>query len=207
MLIEGRFPVAAPPQALMRHLFDARLMASCLPGCETLEALDEDRYRAVVVVALAGVQARFDLLAEVTRREELAVWAVTRGEEGGQASTLQAETQVTLEPAGEGTLVSYRSEVSVTGRLGRFALGMMKKKAQSMGDEFALNLRERLHALEVPEAAPMAGPNPAAAVSEAATLTSEAEPAAVPAPPSTPAPSPAPRPGWWARLKAWLFGR
>ena len=207
MLIEGRFPVAAPPQALMRHLFDARLMASCLPGCETLEALDEDRYRAVVVVALAGVQARFDLLAEVTRREELAVWAVTRGEEGGQASTLQAETQVTLEPADEGTLVSYRSEVSVTGRLGRFALGMMKKKAQSMGDEFALNLRERLHALEVPEAAPMAGPNPAAAVSEAATLTSEAEPAAVPAPPSTPAPSPAPRPGWWARLKAWLFGR
>lgn len=176
MLIEGRFPVAAPPQALMRHLFDARLMASCLPGCETLEALDEDRYRAVVVVALAGVQARFDLLAEVTRREELAIWAVTRGEEGGQASTLQAETQVTLEHAPEGSLVNYRSEVSVTGRLGRFALGMMKKKAQSMGDEFALNLRERLQALEGTAADGLVVPGPEASANGPAAVPEPASP-------------------------------
>jgi carbon monoxide dehydrogenase subunit G len=232
MLIEGRFPVAAPPQALMRHLFDARLMASCLPGCEMLEALDDDRYRAVVVVGLAGIQARFDLLAEVTRREELAIWAVTRGEEGGQASTLQAETQVTLEASPEGSLVNYRSEVSVTGRLGRFALGMMKKKAQSMGDEFALNLRERLQALEgaadavgtaaATDAAPLPSPAPASMAAAAAEPVERAPASptvitAVPATPptsETPSPSaapavapPLPRPGWWARLWARLFGR
>ena len=56
-------------------------------------------------------------------------------------------SQVTLEPTADGTLVRYRSDVSVTGRLGRFALGMMKKKAQNLGDEFAGNLRARLQAL------------------------------------------------------------
>lgn len=147
MLIEGRFPVAAAPQALMRHLFDARLMASCLPGCESLEAIDEDRYRTVVVIAMAGIKARFDLLVEITGRDENSVRAVTRGEEGGQASKLQAESLVTLAAAEQGTLVSYRSEVSVTGRLGRFALGMMKKKAQNMGEEFAANLRATLEGL------------------------------------------------------------
>ena len=147
MLIEGQFPVAAAPQALMRHLFDARLMASCLPGCETLEAIDDDRYRTVVVVAMAGIKARFDLLVQITGRDECNVWATTRGDEGGQASRLQADSQVTLAPSSDGTLVTYRSEVSVTGRLGRFALGMMKKKAQNLGDEFAGNLRARLQAL------------------------------------------------------------
>jgi carbon monoxide dehydrogenase subunit G len=144
MLIDGQFPVAAPPQALLAHLFDARLMASCLPGCETLEPLDDDRYRAVVVIAMAGIKARFDLQVEVTRRDATQIWAVTRGEEGGRASTLQADSQVSLEPSGDGTLVRYRSEVAVTGRLGRFALGMMRKKAQSLGDEFAANLQRRL---------------------------------------------------------------
>lgn len=182
MLIDGQFTVAAPPQALMRHLFDARLMAECLPGCESLEALDADRYRAVVGVALAGVKARFELNVEVVRREALAVWATTRGEEGGNASQLQAENRITLEPVAQGTLLKYESEVSVTGRLGRFALGMMKKKAQALGDEFAQNLQSRLAALE-------AVPTPVAAPQ-------------APASPASPARLP-----WWRAFWNWLTGR
>lgn len=147
MLIEGQFPIAAAPQTLLVHLFDAGLMASCLPGCEKLEAIDADRYRAVVAIAMAGIKARFDLQVQITKRDEQNVWALTRGDEGGHASSLQADSRVSLEPTPEGTLVHYRSEVSVTGRLGRFALGMMKKKAQSIGDEFAANLQRKLEQL------------------------------------------------------------
>jgi uncharacterized protein len=182
MLVDGQFTVRAAPEALMQHLLDARLMASCLPGCEALERLDDDRYKAVVAVALAGVQARFDLLVQITRREALAIWATTRGDEGGQASTLQADSEVRLAPGEGGTNVSYRSEVSITGRLGRFALGMMKKKAQNLGDEFAANLRSRLEALE--------------------GVAAEVAPAAAMAVPAT-APVAAAAPlSWWQRL--WL---
>ncbi len=182
MLIEGQFPVAAAPESLLGCLFDAKLMASCLPGCETLEAIDADRYRAVVVVGMAGIKARFDLEVEITRRDAFDIWTVTKGAEGGQASTLRAESQVSLHPIPEGTLVSYRSDVSLTGRLGRFALGMMKKKAQSMGDEFAANLRQKLEQVGTGAATP-----PAEAV------------------PAQPAPPPASR-SWWRRLLAWLRG-
>ena len=125
MLIDGSFEVAAPPAEVLEHLFDARLMASCLPGCESLEAIDADRYRAVIAMALAGVKARFDLVVEVTTREADGIRAETRGEEGGNASTLSATSTVRLSPAGAGTRVDYTSDVAVTGRLGRFALGMM----------------------------------------------------------------------------------
>lgn len=168
MLIDGQFSVAAPPQQVLAHLFDARLMASCLPGCESLEAEGADRYRAVVAVALAGVKARFDLTVEVTAREADGIRAVTRGEEGGNASTLQATSEVRLTQEGGGTRIDYRSEVAVTGRLGRFALGMMKKKAQSLGDEFAANLQARLAVSEAAQAstaqiADASVPEPAAA--------------------------------------------
>ena len=93
-------------------------------------------------MALAGIKARFDLQVRSPSAIADDVWAMTRGEEGGNASTLQADSEVTLSPiARRHACASYRSEVSITGRLGRFALGMMKKKAQSLGDEFAANLR------------------------------------------------------------------
>jgi uncharacterized protein len=144
MLIDGSFVVRAPPEQVLARLFDARAMASCLPGCESIEALSDDRYHAIVAIALAGVKARFDLQVEITSREPDGIRAVTRGEEGGNASTLEATSDVRLSVVPEGTRVDYRSEVAVTGRLGRFALGMMKKKAQSMGDEFATNLQAQL---------------------------------------------------------------
>jgi len=180
MLIDGQFTVVAPPEALMRHLFDARLMASCLPGCESLEALDADRYRAVVAVALAGIKARFDMQVQVIERADRFVRATTRGEEGGNASQVQADNRIMLEEVPGGTRVSYKSEVSVTGRLGRFALGMMKKKAQALGDEFAQNLQRKLTELEAVPAAPAA---------------------------AVPAPAPVPQQPWWRLVWNWLVGR
>ncbi len=188
MLIDGEFAVNAPPQALLQHLFDARLMASCLPGCETLELLDADRYRAVVLISMAGIDARFDLQVQITQREADRIGAIVRGEEGGRASTLQAESQITLTATPEGTRVSYRADVSLTGRLGRFALGMMKKKAQSLGAEFAANLQQKLQELGAPAAA--GAPVAASAAARGATL-------------QAPAASAARKTGWQAWVMWW----
>ena len=208
MLIDGRFEVAAAPAEVLAHLFDARLMASCVPGCESLEQSGVDSYRAVVAVALAGVKARFDLQVEVTERLADGVRATIRGEEGGNASTLQAHSEVRLAPnASGGTQVDYRSEVALTGRLGRFALGMMKKKAQSLGDEFAANLQRAL------AAAPgtVAATTPASEVAAAPTATaSMAAASAAPASAATAAsamPATAPQGSWWQRFLHWLRAR
>jgi len=203
VLIDGQFDVAAAPADVLAHLFDARLMASCLPGCESLEQAGDDRYRAVVAVALAGVKARFDLQVEVTERLADGVRATTRGEEGGNASTLQATSEVRLSPNAGGTHVAYRSEVAVTGRLGRFALGMMKKKAQSVGDEFAANLQRALAA--APVDAPPATPAPLAA---APAATPPVTPAPAPAQPvAASAPAPVLRRSAWRRFVQWLRAR
>jgi hypothetical protein len=204
MLIEGQFSVPADPEQLLQHLFDVRLMASCLPGCEKIEPITDAKYRAVLAMAMAGIKARFDLEVEITRRDANNVWATTRGEEGGRASTLQAESRITLQRTDDGTLVSYESDVAITGRLGRFALGMMKKKAQSLGDEFAANLQKKLGELSAPCAQPLAAD---ALPAEGGALT----PPSAQAEPTAPMPEAVSgstmRPAWWQRLWFWLTGR
>ena len=78
----------------------------------------------------------------------------------------------------------------MTGRLGRFALGMMKKKAQSLGDEFAANLQR---ALADAAPAPVDAPAPVAA---SAPITTPVV-ATIAAPPRS----------WWSRLLQWLRAR
>jgi carbon monoxide dehydrogenase subunit G len=155
MRVDGAFEIDIPRETLFRSITDPALMAVCVPGCESIERLDATTYRAVVKVALGVIKARFNLVVEVTAEiPPERVQSVTRGEEGGRASQLTATNEVLLVDLGGGrTRVEYQSDLSVTGRFGKFALGMMKKKAQSMAQEFANNLRARIVAASAPDGA------------------------------------------------------
>ena len=146
MRVDGAFEIDLPREALYRSITDPALMAICVPGCENIEKIDPAIYRAAVRVAIGVIKARFNLVVEVTQETPPeCVQSITRGEEGGRASQLTATNQVSLIDLGDGrTRVEYVSDLSVTGRFGRFALGIMRKKAQSIASEFADNLRTRL---------------------------------------------------------------
>jgi uncharacterized protein len=147
MRIEGSFIVAAPRERVFAEITNPALMASCVPGCEAIEVVDPKTYRARVLIEVGPIKARFNLIVEVKSEEPPErVISVTRGEEGSRASMLSANNEVVLAAAEGGTEVRYVSEVSVTGRLGKFGLGMMKKKAEQLGAKFAENFRGKIEA-------------------------------------------------------------
>jgi carbon monoxide dehydrogenase subunit G len=152
MLMEGRFEVTAPRERVWRSITDPALMAGCIPGCEAIEPIDARNYRATVLVAVGPIKARFNLVVELKEESPpQSVTSATRGEEGTRASILYADNRVALaEVAPDRTEVHYRSEVTVTGRLAKFGLGMMKKKLDLLGGEFAERFRERLAAAAAP---------------------------------------------------------
>lgn len=156
MRIEGVFDIAQSRDVVYRHITDPGLMARCVPGCESIEQISPTGYRTRVTISVGGIKARFNLVVEVTREQPPGlVISQTRGEEGSRASVLSADNELTLvELDPLTTRVSYTSEVSVTGRLGKFALGVMKKKVGAMGQEFADRLREFILAQAVPPPPP-----------------------------------------------------
>ena len=110
----------------------------CFPGCESVTALGEDKYKAVIKVKIGPIKTVFNVNFEATeeRPPEYSAYT-TRGEEGNRASRLKAESTLTLSPLDDcRTTVVYASDLSIVGRLGKFGLGVMTKKADSMGDEF-----------------------------------------------------------------------
>ena len=146
MRLEGSFTIAAPQARVWARITDAALMAGCIPGCESIEVVDARTYRAKVKIQVGPIGARFNLLVEVTEEQAPSrVLSVTRGEEGTRASIVAAENELVLIARDAVTTeVRYASEVSVTGRLGKFGLGVMKKKAQNLSEEFVANFRTKV---------------------------------------------------------------
>ena len=146
MHIEDRFTVAAPAALVWAAIRDPVVVAPCVPGCRAVEALSDTLFRAEVAISLGVIKATFHVEVEVlSEMPGLEVRSRTRGEEGGRASMVSADNLLRIEAAGdEVTIVIYQSDVSVTGRLGKFGLGIMRKKAESIGREFADRFQARL---------------------------------------------------------------
>lgn len=155
MVIEESFVVEAPRDRVWAFITDPERIGPCIPGCEAIEVTGPDRYRATVRVEIGPIKARFNLEVAVDEQQPPEfVASTTRGEEGTRASMLTARSRLSLraiDPAR--TEIAYTSEVSLVGRLGKFGLGIMKKKSQELGRRFAESVRNAVEAPQ-PAAAP-----------------------------------------------------
>ncbi|MEX0807848.1 MAG: carbon monoxide dehydrogenase subunit G [Dongiaceae bacterium] len=147
MKIEDSFTVAAPPERVWAFITDPTRMMPCVPGCESIEALDPLRYRAAISMSLGPIRTRFNVEVEIVEQDSPhRIVSKTRGEEGSKASLLTADNVLALTPLDGGTLIAYASEVSLTGRLGKFGFGMLRKQGEKLGREFAERMRAALEA-------------------------------------------------------------
>ncbi len=149
MKIDGAFTIAAPLPQVWDALLDPQIVGPCIPGCSDIEVISPTDYRATVTLEIGPIKAGFKVAVTVTQIvPQVSVTCLTKGEEGSRASVLSANSVMTVTACGiDQTDVRYASEVSVTGRLGKFGLGLMKKKAESVASAFARNLQSRLQAV------------------------------------------------------------
>jgi len=142
--IEDSFTINASQGDVWMAITDPDIVTPCVPGCQNVQVLGPNTYSANIKVKIGPINAKFRLNVEVTRETPpVEVHSTTRGEEGSKASVLQAKSLVRLKQVDANTTeVYYCSEVNIIGRLGKFGFGIMKKKAKTLGDEFAEAFRK-----------------------------------------------------------------
>lgn len=173
-------------------LTDLARVAPCIPGAE-VEAVEGDSLRGTFKVTVGRTTARYHGVARVIERDRSGHRVVVRAEgdeslgKGGAEATLTA----TFAPAGDATRVLVRSDVSLSGRFSRTALGTIAEAASDVLDEFVRCARESL----IPDAAAGAGA-PAAAdgtgPGPAPALTPASQPSGVAPAPEATGPAPVP---------------
>tara|TARA_B100000676_G_C18058947_1_gene836407 strand:- start:858 stop:1316 length:459 start_codon:yes stop_codon:yes gene_type:complete len=151
MEIKGHFNVSASRAEVWECITDPEVVGSCIPGCESIEVISDNLYKAAIEVKIGPIKARFRVDVDVT--EEVApdhIISNTRGEEGGRASVISANNILELRDSDAGgTDVYYSSDVMISGRLGKYGHGIMKKVAKNLSEKFADAFRDQVETSKV----------------------------------------------------------
>ncbi len=146
MLIQGKFTLKAPIQQVWDFLLEPETLVSCIPGAEKIEAIDDKNYEAIVKQKVGPISVKFNFLttiAEMTPPKY--VKATGKGTAMGGMGTFTHEMTVDLaEISKNETEVSYKTNISIVGRLATFGERIMRAKADKVGEELTNNLREKL---------------------------------------------------------------
>ena len=138
--------VPASRERVWQFLQSGEDVGACVPGCEGVEVVGQGKFRAKVRVKVGPIKALFNFNVEMLDEQPMTGASYsTRGEEGGRASWLSATSWLTLRSIEEGgTEITYASDMVIAGRLGRFGAGVMRKKADDLGGQFADAVRARI---------------------------------------------------------------
>jgi carbon monoxide dehydrogenase subunit G len=119
-IFEEEFTVGAAPEAVWDFLLDPKRVTPCLPGCESVEVEDATTYRVRLTIKVGFLSTTQSLRVEIVESDRPRhLVSLARGEDRKLASQVEVRNTLDLAPAtGAGTLVRYRSEVRVLGRLG-----------------------------------------------------------------------------------------
>ncbi len=138
MKIQGSVSFAASPERIWEALLDPHIMAQCIPGCQQLEEVAADVYRAHIRVGVGAVSGSYTGRLNLVERHELTRYAMTF-EGSGSQGFVSGTGAATLRPEAGGTTVLYDCEVEVGGLIAsvgqrvlhgvsRFLIGQMFTK-------------------------------------------------------------------------------
>ena len=177
MELINTFEVSVPIETAWKVLTDVERIAPCLPGAQ-LQEIEGDEYRGIVKVKVGPIQAQYKGKATFLERDDVNFKAVldaagrdTRGQ-GNASAIITAQ----LEAAGETTLVTVTTDLTVTGKVAQFGRGVLADVSAKILTQFVDNLEQTVlvddsiiaPAAEAPAAAPVAADAPAAASAEEA---------------------------------------
>jgi len=151
MEFQGLYSIPAVPDAVWQALHDPHVLSAAIPGCEAVTKLSDNSFQARTMLKIGPLNARFDGKVTIVERAPPpgAKHACTlKGEgQGGPAGFARGEAEVQLAPDGTGTMLSYKAQAAVGGRLAQVGQRLLDAAAKSLADEFFAKLAK----LMVPE--------------------------------------------------------
>lgn len=143
MVFTSRHEFAAQPEAVFDAMTDPRVVAACLPGCEGLDPVGENRYEATLTAGVAAIKGRFRGTVELCDLQRPSSYAL-RVNGRGTIGFAKGEARISIKARGDGSLVSVEAKAQVGGAVARVGQRLLAGTAKTMADKFFATLRERV---------------------------------------------------------------
>jgi hypothetical protein len=186
MDMTGEYRIAAPRDKVWQSLNDPAILQQCIPGCETLERVSDTELNGKVRAKVGPVSARFGGKVTLSDLDPPSSYRISGEGTGGAAGFAKGGAAVSLHDDNGATVLSYKAEANVGGKLAQIGSRLVAGAARKMADDFFARFAAIVGAAGAP---PQTPPAPAQA---APSESPQAEPAAAQTPPAEAPPASTP---------------
>jgi uncharacterized protein len=143
MIFEGKIDLDVPIIKTWDFLIDINKFSSCLPGLE-VKQIDDKTFDGVIVASVGPISGKFSFRATIVESKPPEQMIVrTEGKDSVTKSTVNADMTVDLhEPAANETVMDYRADIKIKGRLGILGDMVLRATATLILQEFTRRLRQ-----------------------------------------------------------------
>ena len=133
-------------ERLWDFLMEVPKVARCVPGIESIEAVDASAYKGSLRVQVGPIRLSLQGTMTVEEQDRASWRARMRAEASDRrvGGGIRARMSLTLAPGEGGTRLRIETDLAILGRIGEFGQPVIKKKADALLEEFAHNLGSTL---------------------------------------------------------------
>jgi carbon monoxide dehydrogenase subunit G len=128
-----------------KALNDTDVLKACIPGCESMEQLADERYQLSMLAKVGPVSARFKGLMTVKDVDEPRAYTIVFEGQGGVAGFAKGQAVMALAPEGESaTRLTYTVKAMVGGKLAQLGARLIDGVARKLATEFFTRFNKRM---------------------------------------------------------------
>jgi uncharacterized protein len=136
MDMTGEYRLAAPRAKVWAALNDPEILKQAIPGCEEVQKLSDTELSAKVLAKVGPVQARFAGKVTLSDLDPPNGYRISGEGTGGAAGFAKGGATVHLADDGSGTLLTYKVEAQVGGKLAQIGSRLIDATARKMAGDF-----------------------------------------------------------------------
>jgi len=146
MEMKGEQLIPASQQDTWKALNDPEMLKQCVPGCESIDPIEENSYQVLMVARIGPVSAKFKgklTLSDIVPPQS---YSLAFEGQGGAAGFAKGGAQVRLASEGAQTRLAYDVKANVGGKLAQIGSRLVDAAAKKVADDFFRNFNDKVAA-------------------------------------------------------------
>jgi uncharacterized protein len=136
MEMTGEYRISASRQLVWDALIDPEVLKSCLRGCEHMGQISENEFETVITTKVGPVKMTFKGAVELSDIDPPNGYTISGEGKGGAAGFARLGARVRLVKDGDVTVLSYKANATLGGKLAQMGARVVDGVARNMADEF-----------------------------------------------------------------------
>lgn len=136
MVLNGEIRLAASQELIWEKLNEPETLKLCIPGCEELLRLSENKFGAVAIVKVGPIRARFKGSVTLADIDPPNGYRISGEGDGGLAGFAKGGAVVRLVPKQDHILLQYSVDAQIGGKLAQLGQRLVSGTAKRLAEEF-----------------------------------------------------------------------